>query len=255
MARKYSRDRRGRFSSTGATARGGRLTSASGKRYQTKTVKAPASSPVGMLRKRAGSKQTAAAAPASSIRRTGGLKRTPAGNQIVSAKQRGKAPIGLKANAIRTYKPATGRGHEAAMGRFTRRVEGDVKSLIKDFSKQKPKIQNVRQEASNILRKLGRSDARAWTQRGQKGIKGDMARIETSQFTGRMIKGVRETIQRRAQRAADAAGRGSKAGRKAQGIYARQMAYTGAGKPKAAKNAIKPGPKGTWKRKPRRRKG
>lgn len=39
MARKYSRDNRGRFASVGATARGGRLRTASGKKRETQTAK------------------------------------------------------------------------------------------------------------------------------------------------------------------------------------------------------------------------
>lgn len=39
MARKYTRDNRGRFASVGATARGGRLTTASGKKRETQTAK------------------------------------------------------------------------------------------------------------------------------------------------------------------------------------------------------------------------
>jgi hypothetical protein len=39
MARRYTRDNRGRFSSTGATARGGRLRTAAGNKRATQTTK------------------------------------------------------------------------------------------------------------------------------------------------------------------------------------------------------------------------
>jgi hypothetical protein len=51
MARRYSRDNRGRFASggTGATARGGRLKTASGKTRATQTTKAAAAKPSGAI--------------------------------------------------------------------------------------------------------------------------------------------------------------------------------------------------------------
>ena len=51
MARRYSRDNRGRFASggTGATARGGRLKTASGKTRATQTTKAAAAKPSGTV--------------------------------------------------------------------------------------------------------------------------------------------------------------------------------------------------------------
>jgi hypothetical protein len=48
MARKYTRDNRGRFASTGATARGGRLKTASGGKRERQTMKAE--KPKGSLR-------------------------------------------------------------------------------------------------------------------------------------------------------------------------------------------------------------
>lgn len=52
MARRYSRDNRGRFTSSGkgATARGGRLRTASGGKRETQTIKAPAMRGDGIVR-------------------------------------------------------------------------------------------------------------------------------------------------------------------------------------------------------------
>lgn len=51
MARKYVRDNRGRFASTGATARGGRLKTASGKKRETVTQKIKTGKPGGTVGK------------------------------------------------------------------------------------------------------------------------------------------------------------------------------------------------------------
>lgn len=50
MARRYSRDNRGRFSSTGATARGGRLRTAAGNRRATVTGRIDGAVPAGTVR-------------------------------------------------------------------------------------------------------------------------------------------------------------------------------------------------------------
>lgn len=52
MARRYSRDNRGRFSSTGATARGGRLKTAAGNKRSTVTAKASGGKPSGTISKK-----------------------------------------------------------------------------------------------------------------------------------------------------------------------------------------------------------
>jgi hypothetical protein len=50
MARRYVRDNRGRFSSTGATARGGRLKTAAGNKRSTVTAKASGGKPSGTMK-------------------------------------------------------------------------------------------------------------------------------------------------------------------------------------------------------------
>lgn len=60
MARRYARDNRGRFSSTGATARGGRLATASGKKRATQTKVIASGKPAGTVSKPKGLKTGAA---------------------------------------------------------------------------------------------------------------------------------------------------------------------------------------------------
>ena len=67
--RKYVRDNRGRFATTGATARGGRLKTASGKKRATQTVKTktggkPAGAIKGKIKRDPGAAKPAAAKPA-----------------------------------------------------------------------------------------------------------------------------------------------------------------------------------------------
>ena len=66
MARRYSRDNRGRFSSTGATARGGRLRTAAGNKRATVTGRIDGAVPAGTVRprRRSAKPETSASAPA-----------------------------------------------------------------------------------------------------------------------------------------------------------------------------------------------
>lgn len=68
MARRYTRDNRGRFSSVGATARGGRLATASGNKRATQTARLSGGGPKGTVGKpkglKPGSLKPKAAAPA-----------------------------------------------------------------------------------------------------------------------------------------------------------------------------------------------
>lgn len=56
MARRYTRDNRGRFASVGATARGGRLRTASGKKRETQTAKIKGGAASGTIGKANGSR-------------------------------------------------------------------------------------------------------------------------------------------------------------------------------------------------------
>lgn len=71
MARKYTRDNRGRFASVGATARGGRLATASGNKRATQTAKLSGGGPKGTVGKPKGLKPGAMKPKAARINLTG----------------------------------------------------------------------------------------------------------------------------------------------------------------------------------------
>lgn len=92
MARRYARDNRGRFSSTGATARGGRLATASGKKRATQTKAIAAVKPAGTVDKPKGLKPGAISGktkPAVAQSRAQQLRQRAAGLE-----QRGNALMG-----------------------------------------------------------------------------------------------------------------------------------------------------------------
>ena len=134
MARRYSRDNRGRFASggTGATARGGRLKTASGNKRATQTTKAAAAKPSGSI--------------------AGKVKRNPAAaGKIGQAKA--AAPKAVKPR--KTTKAAKNAAlTDAKMSRIANRVD-----KITDRSRNNPSTVKrlnsieVRQRAGNFLLK------------------------------------------------------------------------------------------------------
>lgn len=154
-------------------------------------------------------------------------------------------PFGLRANAIRTYQPRTPDGQAAKLGRVVnRRIIQPIKNLKRDISP-------VLREAQALQLSMARRQARAFADRGAKGARGSIARISI-RAGGSLNRAAREVIQRRAQRAADAAARGSKPAERARVIYGNQLASTGPGKAKAGRNNLRPGPRNT-NGKPKRR--
>lgn len=245
MARTYARDRRGRFSSTGATARGGRLTTASGRRYTTQTKRIGGTAPAGTLGKR--KRTTAKTAPASNIRATGGLKRIEPGNSIKSTRRARRGPLVVKANAVRAFNPKTPR---LRIGQLERQADRRISDIDKSMKDMKQSVSRIKQISS----RFDRMNAKAMQDRLSKSSADRfMAGIEIGILGTR--KGQR-VIRRRMERAAAAAARGSKPAARAQQIYANQMAFMGSGKAKAAKSNIRPGPRNTQgppKRKRRRK--
>ena len=71
MARQYTRDNRGRFASVGATARGGRLRTASGNKRATQTAKISGGKPAGAVAKPKGLKPSARLAATNASRKSG----------------------------------------------------------------------------------------------------------------------------------------------------------------------------------------
>ena len=239
--RRQPRDARGRFSSTGATARGGRIAKASGRRA-TVTARAKGAAPSGTI----GGRRRKPSTPANGIAPTGTTLKQPAANGI----RRGRpAPR----NNVRRYRPATADGK---IGQIDRQIDRTMKGMVDEMKGIRDRAKKAKPEIDRMSRWLERTNARAIADRGKKGINGEIARIEIGTVgTGPGMKAIR----RRAERASQAAARGSKPARRAQEIYASQMAFTGPGKPKAGKNNLKPGPRNKQgppkrTRKPRRKK-
>ena len=221
MARRYVRDRRGRFATTGATARGGRLTRESGSRYATQTKEIAGGMPSGTIsRKRRTAPQPAAA---NTIHR---LSRGATG-----------APRALRANAIRAFDP---KSPGLKQDQIIRQIKGVVRSTTPGL---KDKLQNANSQLEQLKRKNARRKANDIVTRGSKDI-GTRIMSEIGRKTSSNRPGVR-VIQDRAKRAAAAAAGGSKPAARAIKIYDEQLAYAGKGGVKAGKNNLRPGPSNT----------
>lgn len=111
MARRYTRDNRGRFASVGATARGGRLRTASGKKRETQTAKIKGGAASGTIGK-------------------------PKGLKPQSAK---KLQTGIAVNRMRSINQKIGKGPDLAQinikGRFTgqagKRMDASIDRAVK----------------------------------------------------------------------------------------------------------------------------
>lgn len=241
MARRYTRDRRGRFSSTGATARGGRLTTMAGKRYATQTKRISG----GIGGTISGKRRTGTtAAPASNIRPTGGLKRIAPSSNIKSTRttrlaQR-KPPLGLKANAVRSFNPKT---PGAKLDQLHRQLDRRINDFDKKLKESESKMKAAKPKIDKISRRIERMNAQAIQNRFSKN---STDRLLSSVEIGTIgTRYGQKALRRRMERASAAAARGSKPAAKAQNIYANQMAFMGKGKAKAAKSNIRPGPRNT----------
>jgi hypothetical protein len=226
--RRQPRDARGRFSSTGATARGGRIKKASGKRA-TVTANAKGQAPAGTIGRRGGKPSKPSA---NGIRPTGTLPRPQPGNSI--------RPTGRRAprNNVRPYRPATTDGK---IGQLDRQIDSTMKGLARETQKLSETIKRVKPKADKLSRRLQRMNAQS--------IQNRLSTNNADRFVAGVELGAigsrsgAKAIQRRMQRAADAASRGSKPAARAREIYGNQLAYMGPGKPKAAKNNLRPGPR------------
>ena len=246
MARTYRRDARGRFASTGyqgqTSGRGARLRTPGRSAAKGSTISAAApAGTVGRTRRAAG--------PRNGIRPAAGLSRGPA-SAIRPTNRRAsrQAPLGLKANAVRGFNPKT---PQLRIDQLERQVERRIQDMDRSMKRASKEL---KPRADKLRNRLQRQNAKAIADRNSKDwVDREMSRIELGIVGGRPGA---KAIQRRMQRAADAAARGSKPAARAREIYGNQLAYTGKGKPKAAKSNIRPGPrntKGTPKRRPRKR--
>lgn len=236
MARRYARDNRGRFSTTGATARGGRLATASGNKRATQTKRIAG-----------GGKGVISAKPRPSAKPTAAAPSVGANNIRRLGKSKAGHPRALRANAVRSYKPQTPEGQAAQAVRRIQSVAGKPDTSLKG------RVRKVLDEHDKFTHKINLQHARQIANRSEPGLKGRLAGIYGRTSVGFMNRGARDIIQGRAERAAAAAARGSKPAARAQQIYANQLAFTGSGKAAKGSNNIQPGRGNTRPPKPRRR--
>lgn len=248
MARRYVRDSRGRFASSGyqgqTTGRGSRLGAPgrAAKRGSTIRASAPAGT-IGSRRRSPGARN--------GIRPTGGLPRLQPRNAVTrtSGRSSRRQPLALKANAVRSFNPKT---PKLMLGQIERQVDHSINALDAELKRASDKIKSHRPAIDKMRRELQRQNAKAIAQRLSKDpIDRMIAGVEIGVIGTRSGA---KAIQRRMQRAAAAAARGSKPAARAREIYGNQLAYTGKGKPKAARNNLRPGPRNT-QGPPKRRRG
>ena len=143
MARRYNRDKYGRFApkGSGATARGGRLKTASGKKRTTQTMKAQSQQRSGTLTP-GKKKPSVFAAPASNVRATGRLNRPPVSNAVKGTAGR----FGPK-NAIKA-------GPKSPKTKIDRAIK-DIKSSNNDLGN---KLKDARKRVDAFKGKMIKAD-------------------------------------------------------------------------------------------------
>lgn len=239
MARRYVRDARGRFASGGyqgqTSGRGSRLGAPGRSARRGSTIRA--------------------AAPAATVSRSGrgagGAPKAGTSNAIrpTSGRSLRRAPLGLKANAVRAFNPKSPR---LQIDQLERQADRAIRDLDREMKRFSDAVKSRRPKIDAMKRQLERQNARAMQQRlGKDPIDRMLAGVELG-VSG--TKAGAKAIKRRMQRAAAAADRGSKPAARAREIYGNQMAYMGTGKPKAARNNLRPGPRNT-QGPPKRRRG
>jgi hypothetical protein len=234
--RSYARDNRGRFASTGATARGGRLATASGNKRATQTTRIAGGGKGVISANRKPSAKPIAVAPSTGANNIRRLSKSDTGH-----------PRALRANAVRTYKPRTPEGRAAKIVRRIQSVAGESDASLKG------RVRKVLDEHDKLTHKINNRHARDMADRTRTDVRGRIAGIHGRNSLGFMNRGARDIIQARAARATAAAARGSKPAARAQEIYANQLAFTGSGKAAKGSNNIQPGRGNTRPPKPRRR--
>jgi hypothetical protein len=142
--RRYARDNRGRFASAGATARGGRLKTASGKKRETQTMKTSGGGVAGTIR-RGNKTPKASAKPASSIRSTNKLARPKPQNQRIAT--------GGKFGAKNTIKP----GPKSPRTKMNKAID-NVIAKGKDLKGAREKLQGLKNQADALKGKMNAQD-------------------------------------------------------------------------------------------------
>jgi hypothetical protein len=175
--RKYVRDNRGRFSSTGATARGGRLKTASGKKRAAQTVKAktggkPAGAIKGKIKRDPGAAKPTAA---NSARVTGKLTRPVATGNI----RRTGGRLGPK----NTIKP----GPKSPRTKMNRAIDNVIKKG-KALKGSAEKLRGVKKQADALRGRMLKEDK---GRLGKALSKPSVTDKRSRDYGGRLTKGAR----------------------------------------------------------------
>lgn len=148
--RRYARDNRGRFATTGATARGGRLKTAGGKKRATQTVKAkaggkPAGAIKGKIKRGPGAAGRAGKVTANNARATGKLARPVAKGNI----RRTGGRLGPK----NTIKP----GPKSPRTKMNRAIDNVIKKG-KALKGSAEKLRGVKKQADALRSRMLKED-------------------------------------------------------------------------------------------------
>ena len=159
--------------------------------------------------------------------------------------------------AIKPYRPPTLGGR---LRQIDRQMDREMKGMADAARQLGDAVSRSKSTLNAVQREIQRMNAKAIAGRlSPRRIEREIAGIELGIIGGRSGA---KAIQRRMERAAAAAARGSKPAARARVIYGNQLAFMGAGKPVKGSNNLRPGPRNSSpppkkkrQRKPRKPKG
>ena len=159
--------------------------------------------------------------------------------------------------ATKPYRPATLRGR---LRQIDRQMDREMKGMADAARRLGDAVTRNKGTLNSVQRALERMNAKSIADRlSPRRIDREIAGIELGIIGGRSGA---KAIQRRMERAAAAAARGSKPAARARVIYGSQLAFMGAGKPATGSNNLRPGPRNSSpppkrkrQRKPRKPRG
>jgi len=194
------------------------------------------------------------------VLRSGRRTVTPAtspSNNIRGTSRRGRSPLGLRANAIRVYRPVTRYGKRDKARRTPEAKAARRIAAWRSLNKTELADVNRRINANELRR--ARRHARHLINSKRRDTEGQVARYILGLARPEDIAAARRVIARRGRRAAAAADRGSEVGKRAADIYSAQLAPRMPKGKSRGRNNLRPGPRNTTgeppqKRRPRKRK-
>lgn len=134
------------------------------------------------------------------------------------------------------------------------RLDVALRDMFGTIRDSKPKINQAKKDLDKMNREMSRSFARPYADRLKGNVDARLSTMYQQVHGGNANKAGKDVIRRRAERAAKAAARGSKAGEKALRMYDAQLAQMPQGKSKNAANNITAGRANTTKEKRKKRK-